>query len=216
MRDGPRPHRGAATVPRRVHGGLDPGLARRAARGLVRDGHGDLRAEHVLLPDPPQIVDCIEFDPALRIADVALDLAFLVMDLEALGAPRLGRRSSSPTGDSGGDPGDDALLAGLACFRALVRAKVAAVRATQHGADADGAAAESERLVALAERLAWRARGPHVIVCCGPGREREVHPRPTASRVAAGFPHLSSDVTRKRLFGLAPTTRAPAAAYAPR
>ena len=68
-------------------GGWTPALARRAARGLVREGHGDLRAEHVILSDPPQIVDCLEFDPALRIGDVALDLAFLVMDLEALGAP---------------------------------------------------------------------------------------------------------------------------------
>ncbi len=195
-------------------GGWTPALARRAARGLVREGHGDLRAEHVILSDPPQIVDCLEFDPALRMGDVALDLAFLVMDLEALGAPAIADRIVVAYRRSGGDPGDEALLAGLACFRALVRAKVAAVRATQPGADADDAGRESERLVALAERLAWRARGPHVIVCCGPAASG----KSTLARhlsLAAGFPHLSSDVTRKRLFGLAPTTRAPAAAYAP-
>ena len=79
-------------------------LLARGQRGLVVDGHGDLRAEHVLLTDPLQIVDAVEFDPGLRIADVACDLGFLIMDLEGLGAsgaracsygrlPRRGRRS---------------------------------------------------------------------------------------------------------------------------
>jgi uncharacterized protein len=194
--------------------GWGPVLARRGARGLVCEGHGDLRAEHVLLSDPPRIVDCLEFDPALRIGDVALDLAFLVMDLEALGAPAIADRIVIAYRHSGGDPGDDALLAGLACCRALVRAKVAAVRSTQPGADADDAAAESERLVALAERLAWRVRGPHVIVCCGPAASGKSTLARHLSR-AGGFRHLSSDVTRKGLLGLAPTTRAPARAYAP-
>jgi aminoglycoside phosphotransferase family enzyme len=148
--------------------GREPQMARRAARGLVCDGHGDLRAEYVILGDAPQIVDCIEFDPGLRIADVAVDLAFLVMDLEALGAPRLGDVIVEAYRRSGGDPGDDALLAALACFRALVRAKVAIVRVALEGPGADAAAAEVQRLVALAERLAWRARGRLVIVCCGP------------------------------------------------
>ena len=38
-------------------------LCRRAAAGLVRDGHGDLRAEHVVLEHGIEIVDCVEFDP---------------------------------------------------------------------------------------------------------------------------------------------------------
>ena len=38
--------------------------------GRVRDGHGDLRAEHVLLEHGVEIVDCLEFDPALRVIDV--------------------------------------------------------------------------------------------------------------------------------------------------
>ena len=59
----------------------------RAAAGRVRDGHGDLRAEHVLLEQGVEIVDGLEFDPALRVTDVGCDLAFLLMDLEALGSP---------------------------------------------------------------------------------------------------------------------------------
>jgi aminoglycoside phosphotransferase family enzyme len=54
------------------------GLLERGRRGLVVDRHGDLRTEHVLLTDPVQVVDALEFDPALRVADVACDLGFLV------------------------------------------------------------------------------------------------------------------------------------------
>lgn len=41
-------------------------LQMRAAGGLLREGHGDLRAEHVLMDGRVEIVDCVEFDPELR------------------------------------------------------------------------------------------------------------------------------------------------------
>ena len=65
-------------------------MVERGRTGLIRDGHGDLRAEHVIVPaeDAIYIYDCIEFDPALRQIDVAADLAFLLMDLARLGAER--------------------------------------------------------------------------------------------------------------------------------
>ena len=104
-------------------------LDRRARRGRVRDGHGDLRAEHVLVEgDEVTIVDRLEFDPALRRVDVADDLAFLVMDLESLGAPEVAADIVSAYRAAGGDPGDDELLAFFAAYRALVRAKVALLR----------------------------------------------------------------------------------------
>jgi aminoglycoside phosphotransferase family enzyme/predicted kinase len=191
-----------------------PELARRGSRGLVRDGHGDLRAEHVVMGDHVQVVDCLEFDPALRIGDVALDLSFLVMDLDALGAPRLARGVIDAYRRAGGDPGNDRLLAGLACFRALVRAKVATVRAGQVRDGANGFAAEAARLIDVAERLAWRARGPVVIVCCGPSASGKSTLAARLSRMS-GLEHLSSDLVRKRLVGVAPTERAPIAAYTP-
>ena len=69
-------------------------LDRRARRGSVREGHGDLRCEHVLLGEMPQVVVCIEFDRGLRELDVADDLAFLVMDLVANGGRGSRERSS--------------------------------------------------------------------------------------------------------------------------
>ena len=59
-------------------------FSQRAAQGWVRDGHGDLHCEHVCFaPEGIQIFDCIEFDPKLRCCDLASEIAFLAMDLEA-------------------------------------------------------------------------------------------------------------------------------------
>jgi aminoglycoside phosphotransferase family enzyme len=66
-------------------------VERRRRGGFVRDGHGDLRCEHVLVLPRVRVVDRIEFGPSLRHTDIACDLAFLTMDLEAqvsAGRPR--------------------------------------------------------------------------------------------------------------------------------
>src|SRR6185312_5208520 len=79
-------------------------LEDRAASGRVRDGHGDLRAEHVLLTgDDVVVVDCIEFEPQLRQIDVAAELAFLVMDLHASGRGDLATSLLGAYRAAGGD-----------------------------------------------------------------------------------------------------------------
>jgi aminoglycoside phosphotransferase family enzyme/predicted kinase len=189
-------------------------LARRAAAGCVRDGHGDLRAEHVVLSEPPVIVDRLEFDARLRAIDVADDLAFLAMDLESLGAGGAARELIAAYREAGGDPGGDALVAFFGTYRALVRAKVDLLRAAQLD-DADEAAAaraDAGDLLHLAERLAWRARGPLVLAVGGP-------PASGKSTLAAelgrrsGWPVLSSDVVRKDRRGLPPAASAPDEEY---
>jgi aminoglycoside phosphotransferase family enzyme/predicted kinase len=189
-------------------------LLARAAAGLVRDGHGDLRAEHVVLERGIEIVDCVEFDPALREIDVGLDLAFLVMDL-------LRRDRSSATAlvaayrEAGGDPGDDALVAFFAAQRALIRAKVALVRASQvEGADAERRRADAAELLALAGRLAWQVRlGPGAVVCGLAASGKSTLAASLAER--SGGTVVSSDAVRKQLLGLAPSDRAPEGAYGP-
>jgi len=190
-------------------------LDARARRGCVREGHGDLRAEHVLLGRGKEIVDCIEFDPGLRELDVADDLAFLVMDLTARGGERFADALVRAYRDAGGDPGEDWLIAFYASYRALVRAKVALVRAPQHpaGSSEHGHdSATARELLAIAEQFAWRARLPLVIVICGDpavGKSQLAH----ALAEISGLAHLSSDVTRKRLAGISPEQRAGGAAY---
>src|SRR5262249_17936188 len=45
-------------------------LWRRARQGRIREGHGDLRAEHVCLRPELEIFDCVEFSERLRCNDV--------------------------------------------------------------------------------------------------------------------------------------------------
>ena len=145
-------------------------LDRRAAGGRIRDGHGDLRLEHVLLERDVEVVDCVEFDDGLRHIDVAADLAFLVMELHEADRPDLAAALVSGYRAAGGDPGSDALLAFLAAYRAQVRAKVALTRAQQLPPDAGPArheTAHAAALLRLADRLQWAARTPLVVVIAG-------------------------------------------------
>jgi predicted kinase len=173
-----------------------------------------LRAEHVVLEDPIAIIDRLEFDPRLRTIDVADDLAFLTMDLERLGASHAARVLVAAYRAAGGDPGGDALLAFYGAYRALVRTKVALLRAAQLDDPAQAAAAREQaaELLALAERLAWRARGPLVLAVGGPpasGKSTLAH----ALAQRSGWPVLSSDVLRKRRRGLELDARAPDGDY---
>jgi aminoglycoside phosphotransferase family enzyme/predicted kinase len=187
-------------------------LESRALAGRVRDGHGDLRAEHVVLEHGIDVVDCVEFDPALREQDCGLDLAFLAMDLARRDA-RLARALVDAYRHAGGDPGDDALLAFFAAQRALIRAKVALVRAGQvEGADAQRRRAEAAELMQLADRLGWAARLGSVTVVCGPAASGK-STLAAALAERAGATVLASDVARKALLGIAADERAPAAAY---
>ena len=55
-------------------------FARRIADGRIREGHGDLRLEHVYLGpgDDIQVIDCIEFNERFRHGDVEREVAELI------------------------------------------------------------------------------------------------------------------------------------------
>jgi aminoglycoside phosphotransferase family enzyme/predicted kinase len=187
-------------------------LEARADEGLVRDCHGDLRAEHVIVPERGEvyIYDCIEFDPSLRQIDVAADIAFLVMDLAALGAEDSAWALADVYRQAGGDPGDEATLSFFAAFRAWVRTKVDCLRAGELF-DSDPERAVQERKardrLELGHRFAWRARGPLVLALGGVAASGKTTLALELGRVS-GWAHVSSDLTRKRLAGVAPEQRA--------
>jgi len=189
-------------------------LEDRATRGFVRDCHGDLRAEHVILEGGSvEVFDPLEFDPALRQIDVSADLAFLVMDLVAAGAADLGTALISEYESAGGDHGGRPLLFFYAAYRAWVRAKVACLRAGElEPSERGDPLAEARQFAELARRLAWRARGPLVIVVCGASATGKTHLAEHLASIS-GLLHLSSDVVRKEIAGLAPQQRAPESDY---
>lgn len=104
---------------------------KRRLHGRIRDGHGDLRAEHVYFYRGIQIIDCIEFNDRFRYGDVASDLAFLHMDLESLGHPEVSRSIMAAYVQHSEDFELYALLDFYATYRALVKVKVACLRSTE-------------------------------------------------------------------------------------
>ncbi len=183
-------------------------IEQRRVAGLVRDVHGDLRCEHVLVTPEVRVVDRIEFDPSLRHTDIACDLAFLTMDLEAHDQNWAAEAVVSGYRDCGMDAGSDALLSFYGANRALIRATVDLVGASEHDGERRIALlARARSKLALAERLCWRARAPVAIVVCGPAGSGK---STFASELSkhSGFEVLSSDAIRKSELGLHATDRA--------
>ncbi len=176
-------------------------ITARKRDGFARECHGDLHLTNlVLLDDGVTAFDCIEFDPGLRWIDVISDVAFLVMDLDARGQAGLGAAFLNAWLEETGDFAGLALLRYYLVYRALVRAKVAAITMRQSGDSAD---ADRYRLHASqAERMTRSAR-PAIILMCGVSGSGKSW---LARRLAAALPaiRVRSDVERKRLFDLGP------------
>jgi uncharacterized protein len=189
-------------------------LDARGRRQLIREVHGDLRAEHVIMAPELAIVDCVEFDPGLRTLDVADDLAFLVMDLCAHGAEAAAHELIAAYGRAGGDCGRDELVWFFAVHRALIRAKVAMVGARESSGATHRGEETVADLLAVAERCAWRGRGaPALIVCGVPGSGKSTVAR--ALGTLAGCVVMSSDIVRKERARVGLHDRGAAALYAP-
>ncbi len=182
-------------------------LQRRVLSGLARVGHGDLRCEHVLCFPTVRVVDRIEFDPGLLRIDVAYDLAFLAMDLEAQGQAWAARELVERYDEMGLDVGSSELRSFYAAHCALVRAKVTAIVAEEHeDEEYQSPMADAQALWELGERLCWRARGPLAVVVCGPAASGKSTLAAELSR-RSEMGVVSSDELRKATAGLAGTER---------
>ena len=168
-------------------------IARRAFDGWVRDGHGDLHCEHVCFaPEGIQIFDCIEFDPQLRLCDLASEIGFLLMDLEARDVAPLGEALLTRYCDLINDSSLTVLLPFYKCYRALIRGKVEALRA--------GASAAAVRYFTIAGRQTWSLYKPFVVVVCGlTGSGKSTLTRELSDRIRIDV--INSDVVRKELTG---------------
>jgi aminoglycoside phosphotransferase family enzyme/predicted kinase len=166
------------------------------------DGHGDLQASDIfVLDDGPRILDCIEFDDRYRYGDVAGDVAFLVMDLERLGRPDLGRVLVSRYEQASGEALPPPLMHHYVAYRAQVRAKVAALRAAQESdaerRDDDRGLARTLLLLCLEHLELGEVR---VAMVGGlPGSGKTTLAEGLGAATAADV--LRSDVVRHDLFG---------------
>ncbi|BAF71818.1 AAA family ATPase [Sulfurovum sp. NBC37-1] len=109
-------------------------LKKRKREGFIRECHGDLHLHNMALYKGKMILfDAIEFNPNLNHIDVISDLAFLLMDLEYRGLFRHSRRVLNRYLELTGDYEGVEVLNFYKTYRAMVRAKVSALRAAQTG-----------------------------------------------------------------------------------
>jgi len=142
----------------------------RVCDGRIVEGHGDLRPEHIYLTtrNGPTVIDCIEFNAEFRQLDVLDELSFLAMECELLDAAWVGTRILEHyTRTSSDEPPDD-LRSFYICYRACVRAKVQALRASQVSSDErDVMLAGAEAYLQLADRYADKLAPPLLLVVRG-------------------------------------------------
>jgi aminoglycoside phosphotransferase family enzyme/predicted kinase len=194
-------------------------FAARVAGRRIREGHGDLRLEHVYFEDErPLIIDCIEFNERFRMGDVASDVAFLAMELDARGRPDLAGSFLGRFALESDDYDLYDVVDFYLAYRAWVRGKVAAFLAVDPStpaAKAQRKAEEAQALFARAARYTRPPASPAPVVAVGGviGSGKTVLAEALAR--ALGQPVVSSDRTRKWLAGVGATERAPAAAYEP-
>jgi aminoglycoside phosphotransferase family enzyme/predicted kinase len=178
----------------------------RVAEGWVCDGHGDLLADDVFcLADGPRVLDCIDFSDELRYGDVLADVAFLAMDLERLGAPGLARWFIRLYEEFSGEHHPASLVDYYIAFRALIRAKVAALRVEQGD---DRARDTANQLLDLALTHLRGGRVALVLVGGAPGTGKTTVADALGARCEWAVER--SDVVRKELAGLDPRASAPA------
>src|SRR5688572_2794949 len=168
-------------------------LMRRAAAGWIRDVHGDLHTEHICFaPEGIQIFDCLEFSGSLRRCDLASEVAFLTMDLAACGAASLGDLLWDRYRESLLDSDMPDLLPFFECYRALVRAKVHALRSGRWND-------ETARYFHIAQRFAWGLSKSFLVLVCGlPGSGKSTLARALGERLH--MPVHNSDIIRKKNF----------------
>lgn len=100
-------------------------LDRLRARRIV-DGHGDLRPEHIFIGDRVRIIDGIEFNPRLRMIDPIDEIAYLCVECDRLGASFAGDYLKRRVLRGLGDAGSKDLFQFYRCYRACLRARLAA------------------------------------------------------------------------------------------
>jgi len=195
-------HEQLRLVDRSMRGFMDterPWIERRFQHWLT-EGHGDLRCEHICLePDALQIYDCVEFEIAIRCADVASDLAFLLMDLRRLGAQPVAAELLERYRAAGFDL-PQPVIDLYAAHRALVRAKVAALARSGEPAHDLACAFEAASYLDLASAFATPV-APVLVLVSGLSGSGKSTVAAALGRCTGGTV-VASDATRKELAGL--------------
>jgi aminoglycoside phosphotransferase family enzyme/predicted kinase len=184
-------------------------FAERRDRGRIRDGHGDLRLEHVYLGDGSEIeiLDCIEFNDRFRYADVCADVVFLAMDLAWHGRVDLAERFLARYAREESDYDLYRVVDFYESYRAFVRGKIASMRAFDESASLEArerAAAEARRYFLLALASEREPLVPPRLIAVGGLIASGKSTLADALSEGIAAPVVDADRTRKSLAGVGP------------
>ena len=185
-----------------------PHFTNRSNLGFIRECHGDLHCGNIVFWNDKWVpFDGVEFNSEYNWIDVASDIAFLSMDLQELGHPELSAALLNAYMEETGDYHSITVLRWYLVYRALVRAKVAVMRARQVNqvqrlnSEQIGPAQEyirlAEKMSEVGTKKLWITYG-----VSGSGKT-------TLSQLIVhrdGAVRIRSDVERKRLFKTAKTS----------
>jgi hypothetical protein len=178
----------------------------RLSQGFVRECHGDLHLGNIVLIGEQAVpFDGIEFNPSLRWIDVVSELAFTAMDLQWHQLTGLASRFLNAYFEATGDYAGTRLLRFYMAYRAMVRAKVNALRASQAGLPIAESTLARSNCYSLLQQAAgyFNSRQAMLIITHGlPGSGKTTFSQLALERLQAI--RLRSDVERKRMFALDP------------
>ena len=193
------------------HAKLESVFDQRKRDGFIRECHGDMHLRNLVwLDDRPIAFDCIEFSADLRWIDVISEVAFLVMDLQDRQQYRLASRFINSYLEATGDYSGLSVLSFYLCYRALVRAKVDALRLEQKNIaqeEREKTLTEFESYLELANSYTRKA-APKLIIMRG----MSASGKSTVSQYVVDeleAIRVRSDVERKRLFDIPLDNSAP-------
>lgn len=170
----------------------------------IRECHGDLHLRNLAwVAETPLAFDCIEFNPDLRWIDVISEVAFLAMDLQARQQPELAQRFLNAYLEITGDYAGTRVLPFYLAYRAMVRAKVDAIRVGQEGIN-DSQRLEYEKEMVAYFRLAKSyilPPDPKLIITRGMSASGKTTLTQALLEKLAAI-RIRSDVERKRLYGM--------------
>jgi uncharacterized protein len=179
-------------------------LTERRKLGFVRECHGDLHLGNLIRWQGHTVgFDAIEFNPDFYWIDVWNDVAFTIMDLDWRKQSASASRLINAYAEGSGDYGGLELLPLFTAYRALVRARIAALRILQESNKSDVARDSLQAMksyLGLAEHY-FSTKKPKLWIThglSGSGKSKGIEPLIESQRVI----RIRTDVERKRLAGI--------------
>ena len=181
-------------------------FAQRKKNGFIRECHGDLHLRNLAwYKNKPLAFDCLEFNPNFRWIDVISEIAFLIMDLEDHAQAELAQRFLNRYLELSGDYEGCSVLRFYLVYRAMVRAKVDAIRTDQAGISKQESEQANEEFYSYLKLALTYTKEeiPTIIITRG----MSASGKSTISQSLLeklGAIRIRSDIERKRLFNIKP------------